>query len=75
MENTKNTLWPVAVSSIYLVIYVLLLFSESGFGIAFLMLLFSPFLIIWMVLYILKYGKPSSRTFEEAFYDDVDDPS
>jgi hypothetical protein len=36
------------------------------------MFLASPFLLIWMVYVILKYGKPSGRSFDERFYDDVE---
>ena len=32
----------------------------------------SPFLITWMVYKVLKDGQPSTRTFDEYFYDDVD---
>ncbi len=31
-----------------------------------------PFVIIYMVYVILKYGKSSPHTFEERFYDDWD---
>lgn len=34
------------------------------------MFLFSPFLVIFMAYYILRYGKPSSHTFDDRFYDD-----
>ena len=36
------------------------------------MFLLSPFIVLYMVYVILKYGKPSSYTFEERFYDDYD---
>ena len=32
----------------------------------------SPFLVIWMVYRVLKYGKPSDKTFDEYFYCDSD---
>jgi hypothetical protein len=36
------------------------------------MFLMAPVLVLYMVYVILKYGKPSGRTFDEHFYDDVD---
>ena len=30
----------------------------------------SPFVVIYMVYVVLKYGKPSKYTFEEQFYED-----
>jgi hypothetical protein len=32
----------------------------------------SPFVMLYVVYVILKYGKPSEHTFEERFYDDWD---
>jgi hypothetical protein len=37
----------------------------------FLMFFISPFLVGYMAYVILKYGKPSGTTFDEQFYDDV----
>jgi hypothetical protein len=36
------------------------------------MFFLSPFLVIYMVYIVLKYGKPSAHTFDERFYDDWD---
>ncbi len=38
----------------------------------FAMFLLSPFIVLYMVYVVLKFGKPSSYTFEERFYDDYD---
>lgn len=32
----------------------------------------SPLLFVWMVYRVLKYGKPSDKTFDEYFYCDSD---
>lgn len=32
--------------------------------------LFLPFVVIWMTICILKYGKPQGRTFDDYLYDD-----
>ena len=62
----------VLIGTLYLIIYIILLNIEPAFRIAYLMLSLSPILIIWMVIYILKYGTASKRTFDKYFYDDVD---
>jgi hypothetical protein len=36
------------------------------------MFVIAPFLLIYMVYVVLKYGKPSNYTFDERFYEDVD---
>jgi hypothetical protein len=71
MKKDKSV--PAAIlGTLYLAIYVFLLNSEATLPYAFIMFSFSPLIIIAMVLYILKYGKPSQRTFDNYFYDDVD---
>jgi|KBSSwiS6_1023812.scaffolds.fasta_scaffold02815_4 hypothetical protein len=32
----------------------------------------SPFVVIYMVYVVLKYGKPPGKTFDERFYEDYD---
>ena len=36
------------------------------------MFILAPFIVIYMVYVILKYGRPSKFTFEERFYEDHD---
>jgi hypothetical protein len=36
------------------------------------MFILSPFILLYMVYVILKFGKPSEFTFDEKFYDDTD---
>lgn len=36
------------------------------------MFILAPFIVIYMVFVVLKYGKPSKFTFEERFYEDHD---
>ncbi len=68
MKN-ENIL-PVFTGTLYLAVYVITInfFPESG--IHMIMFAISPFIVIWMVIYILKNGKPSERTFDEYFYDE-----
>ncbi len=58
-------------STLYLVLFVLVIVLGYG-DIAMVMFLFSPILVLWLVYTVLRYGKPSARTFDEYFYDDVD---
>jgi len=57
-------------------LYVLLFHSSPFMGIPdeliIAMFILSPFIVIYMVYVVLKYGKPSAHTFEEKFYDDYD---
>jgi len=57
-------------------LYVLLFHSSPLMGIPddliIAMFILSPFIVIYMVYVVLKYGKPSCHTFEERFYDDYD---
>lgn len=56
------------------VIYTILCNSHLGIPTAFLILflLLLHIGLVWMVICILKNGKPSGHTFEERMYDDVD---
>lgn len=57
-----------------MIIFIILCNSRlpipTGFLIGFLLVLHIG--MIWMVVCILKNGKPSGYTFEQRFYDDVD---
>ncbi len=44
-------------------------FSE---GLVYTMFFLSPFLMVYMVYMVLRFGEPSEHTFEERFYDDWD---
>ncbi len=53
----QNDLKSVYFVSVYLLLYCILLQIESTFHYAFMMLLFSPILIFWMVYTVLRYGR------------------
>ena len=53
----RNDIFAVSFVSIYLFIYCELLQFENTQIYGFVMLLFSPFLICWMVYTVLKHGK------------------
>ncbi len=62
----------IAIATSYLIIFQFLIQFNSDVSIIFSMLSFAPFVILYMVYIILKYGKPSEYTFDERFYDDWD---
>ncbi len=49
----------------YLVVYTILFQLNASFDVLAIMFLLSPFLVIWMVYTILKYGKYEGRELEE----------
>lgn len=57
-------------------LYVLLFHSSPFIGIPdeliIAMFILSPFIVVYMVYVVLKYGKPSDHTFDERFYEDDD---
>ena len=62
---------------ILLVTLYLLIFKSAPYlgipdNIILLMFAISPFLVIYMVYVVLKFGKPSPHTFEERFYEDIE---
>jgi hypothetical protein len=56
----------------YAMLFQVAIYMDWPDNIIFGMFFLSPFLLLYMVYVILKYGKPSSYTFEERFYDDWD---
>jgi hypothetical protein len=57
-------------ATFYLFAFVMVI--ALGYGdLAMTMFLLSPVLMVWLVYTVLRYGKPSGRTFDEYFYDDV----
>jgi hypothetical protein len=65
---------PVVVGFVtfYAMLFQAAIYLELPENIIFTMFFLSPFLVLYMVYVILKYGKPSPYTFEERFYDDWD---
>ena len=67
----KHIKFPVYFTTIYLVIYTLLAQYEATQFLVPWLFVISPFVVLWMVYRVLKYGVESKKTFEEAFYEDV----
>lgn len=69
----KNSTFSVIAVTAYLILYCVLLQIEYTQWIAFRMFLISPFLVIWMVYTVLKYGLYTGRELadnEEYGYQD-----
>ena len=56
----------------YLITYITLLYFKATFPVAMLMFAFSPFVLTWMVLSVLKNGIPGKKTFEKYRYEDTE---
>jgi hypothetical protein len=68
----RPILFPVIAATVYLFVYSYLAFTETWVWLVIWMFVLSPMVVIWMVYKVLKNGIPSTRTFDEYFYDDVD---
>ncbi|HVZ97230.1 MAG TPA: hypothetical protein VG847_10170 [Chitinophagaceae bacterium] len=68
----KKVFVVVAVATLYVLCMQSAPYSGIDIEIIFGLFFFLPFVILYMTYVILKYGKPSSHTFEERFYDDWD---
>jgi hypothetical protein len=62
----------IAFSTLYLFFFQLAPFIGINEKVIVGMFMLSPVVVLYMVYVILKYGKPSSFTFDERFYDDWD---
>jgi Flp pilus assembly protein TadB len=67
----KGSWFPIMFVTAFLAVYMVLSYLSFEVLVS-AMFLISPFLVIWMVYRVLRYGKPSGRTFSEYFYDDMD---
>ncbi len=71
----KSPVFATSVVTIYLLLYTLLFQLGASKNITAVMFFFSPFLVIWMAITIMKYGKYSGADLndnEEWGYQDVD---
>ena len=58
--------------TLYAICFQLAIYFQLPENIIFLMFTLSPFLVLYMVYIVLRYGKPSKYTFDDKFYDDHD---
>lgn len=66
----KGIRFPVFFVTAFLFVYTAFAYFSLD-AVVVMMFSISPFLVVWMVYRVLKYGKPSGRTFSEYFYDDM----
>ncbi len=62
----------ILVSTFFTLIYAMLPPMGVSYSIVFLAFIIANFLLLRMVYIILKFGKESSKTFQDHFYDDID---
>jgi hypothetical protein len=62
----------ITIVTLYLLFYQLTPFIGIPDKIISVLFIVSPFLVIAMVYFVLKYGKPSKYNFDERFYEDFD---
>jgi hypothetical protein len=72
MEKDKS-IPIVLVATFYLVCYLLLFSSEITLQIAVLLFCLSPIVILCMVVAVLKQENKSRNTFDDYFYEDMDE--
>ncbi len=70
MKHLKVT---IASATAFLIIFLLSLHLDVDEAIPLLLFCFSPFVMIWMTINILKDGQPSKKKFSDGhFYEDYD---
>lgn len=62
----------ILISSIFTMIYALLPPMGASYTIVYFAFLIANILLIRMVYVILKFGKESTKTFQDNFYDDIE---
>lgn len=66
----KKDIFSVYVTSLVLVLYAIIAYTELSYRLVFLLFTLSPVLILWMVYAVLKSPDEPTRTFEDYFYMD-----
>ncbi|MEX2595385.1 MAG: hypothetical protein WEC59_00535 [Salibacteraceae bacterium] len=66
----KNLKAPIIITTAVWMLFQLIPFLSASMVLLFTLQLITTLFMIWMVLRILKDGKPSKATFEDRFYED-----
>ncbi|NQZ76653.1 MAG: hypothetical protein HRT61_11190 [Ekhidna sp.] len=66
----KDTKFPIALTSSVLFVYCVFVVMNIAFPLIFFLFITVNALFVWMIIRILKDGKPSEKVFEEYFYED-----
>jgi hypothetical protein len=61
---------PLFLGTLFMLVYNFSPYMGFSDNVIVSMFLLSPLVVIWMVVRILKDGKPSTKTFTEHFYED-----
>ena len=70
MDNIKI---PILLTTVYLVLYSMLPALNLVYDLIFILFVISQFMVVWLVIRVLKDGKPSGKKFNEGYwYDDLD---
>ena len=62
--------FPIIAVTLFMLIYNALPFLGASQDLIIALFIISPFAVIWMVYRILKDGSPSSKTWDDYFYED-----
>lgn len=68
----KKSFALICIATVFMLFYNLSPYIGIPDQVIIAMFIASPFILIYMVYVVLKFGKSSKFTFEEKFYDDVD---
>ena len=68
----KRLQWIVLITTLFAIFYQFTPLIDISGRTTLFMFTIAPFFVIWMGYNILKYGKPSKKTFDEQFYEDWD---
>ena len=72
-KENSNTMWFVIwFSMVYLLAYLISIVTEVSLKFTYLLIIFSPIVIIWVVVAILKDKNIPQKIFEEYLYQDKD---
>ena len=66
----KALRFPIGITTFVLFFYAISTLVDIPYSLVFMLFLLTNVLFIWMVIRILKDGKPSEKTFDEYFYED-----
>jgi len=66
----KHIETPVILATGYMIIYNLLPFWGYSDDLIIALFIFSPFVLVWLAITILKKGEPSNKEWDEFFYED-----
>ena len=72
MNNMKKPAIIILITTFYLLFFQASPYIGVPDGVIIAMFILAPFIVIYMVYVVLKFGKSSNYTFEERFYEDWD---